>query len=463
MRIAFACAEVVPFAQTGGLGDVCGALPLALEPLGVDVDVYMPGYGCIDRRKHGIKRLSDNLSVKKVSRRVHVYFIDSPKYFARRGLYGSARGEYKDNLERFRHFSLSVLASIKHLKKRVDVLHCHDWHTALIPVYLKEYFAEDPFFERTRSLLTIHNLAYQGLFAAHKFKLLGLNKRLFSPACFEFWGRINFLKAGLIYSDRLNAVSPQYAKEIQTKKYGCGLERTVRANKRKLSGILNGLDYAIWDPRRDLKIVRRYGPARLDKAKAVNKSRWQKQLGLKPDAGIPLYGSVGRLSHQKGVDLFLEVLASLMKRELQLVVQGMGDRRYEKAIKATARKHKGRLVFFNTFGKRSSHMIYAASDFFLMPSNFEPCGLSQMISMRYATIPVVFHTGGLADTVRPHTKPNATGIVFKDYSAKGFLAAIDQAQVLFKNRTKINAMRANAMAMEFSWTTSAKKYVELYR
>jgi starch synthase len=463
VRVAFACAEVFPFAQTGGLGDVCGALPLALAQQGVDVDVYMPAYGCIDKRGHGISRLDETLSVKKVTRRVTVYFVESKPYFSRQGLYGSAKGEYKDNCERFRFFNVTALAAIRRLGNPVAAVHCHDWHAALIPVYLKEYFRHDPFFHKTKSLLTIHNLAYQGLFAANKYHLLGLRRELFSSDCFEFYGRVNFLKAGLVYADRINAVSPQYAKEIQTKKYGCGLERTVRANKRKLSGILNGLDYAVWDPGHDRQIKKRYTAANAVAAKAANKFSLQREAGLATDPDAALYGSVGRLSHQKGIDLFLSIVDDLMKRELQVIVQGLGDAHYERAVRAAAEKYKGRFAFLRSFGSSSAHMVYASSDFFLMPSNFEPCGLSQMIAMKYAAVPIVYKTGGLADTVVGHAKSKGTGIVFEDYSAKGFLAAIDEAQKLFNNKRALQRLRRNAMARTFSWRSSAKKYRELYR
>ncbi|HLF18047.1 MAG TPA: glycogen synthase GlgA [Candidatus Omnitrophota bacterium] len=465
MRVAFCSAEVAPFAKTGGLGDVCGTLPLALEKIGVKLDVFIPGYGCIEREKFNIRKVNAHLSHTKLGQSVDVYFIESTAYFHRHGIYGDRHSEYHDNLERFHHFNIQVFEALKTLGHPADIIHAHDWHAALIPVYLKEKYQKDPFFKKTKSLLTIHNLAYQGHFHKEKFAWLGLKEDLFSSDVFEFHGKGNFLKAGIVYADRISTVSPRYAKEIQTKKFGCGLEAILKKRSRKLVGILNGIDYDTWDPAKDRFIAKTYGKGNYGHGKAVNKSVLQQRLGLPVKENTPLFASVGRLSHQKGVDLMIDVMKDLMKEDLQILIQGVGDHRYEEQLKALAQGHKDRLAVCVDFDEVLAHQVYAAGDFFLMPSTYEPCGLSQMIALNYGTVPVVFETGGLADTVVPVDKSFKTGngIVFSQHSTKGFLKAVRRACELYKHKDKLEHAIANAFKSRFPWKDSAEAYKKTYQ
>jgi len=462
MNIAFVAAEVYPFAKTGGLADVAGSLPLALGRLGHRVLVVMP-------KVRGVKVLRQRLSA-----RVLVAFVRHEGYFNRPGLYGNARGDYPDNLERFVYFCRQTLRLFKALKFRPDVVHTNDWHTGPVGVLLKDRCAGDPFFEKTRSLFTIHNLAYQGLFPAGRARRVwpeifrsGAARKL------ERKGRICLIKGGIEFSDAVSTVSSTHALEIQTRGYGCGLERVLRRRRGQVHGILNGIDTEIWDPRRDGALDRCYSagtPAR----RRHNKAGLQRICGFEEDARTPVLGMVSRLAGQKGVDLVIEAFEALMKkrvrtaaglRGVQFVLLGTGEARYERFFRGMARRYRGRAACFLKFSDFRASMIYAGCDFFLVPSRYEPCGLSQMIAFRYGAVPIARRTGGLADTVTDADRDprRGNGILFERYGAKAFLGAVDRALRLYGDAARMERLRRRGMRQDFTWRKSAREYEKLYK
>jgi len=465
MKIAFCSSEVFPFAKTGGLGDVCGSLPLALEKSGMEISIVMPGYRCVGRSGHTIEQLNENVSRATIGLKISVYFVDHTSFFDRQGLYGDGTTDYPDNIERFSYFCDQALALLKQLDFQPDIVHCHDWQTALIPVFLKEKYSDDEFYTNTKTVLTIHNLAYQGVFPEGQYSKLGLDDRLFSPKGFESYGKVNFLKAGIIYSDSVTTVSPRYAKEIQTKEFGCGLEHIIRNRKERVTGILNGLDYSIWDPSTDEEIVAKYTTEGLTEAKLTNKTQLQKELGLKVSDEAPLFGFVGRLSHQKGIDLILDISKELIEMDIQLAFLGMGDRQYQGALNQLASQYSENISVCSDFNEPLGHRIYAGSDFFLMPSRYEPCGLSQLISVCYGTIPIVFQTGGLADTIKPFGlfAQDGNGLMFSKYKKTDLLNEIKKALRIFQQKDKFKKFRQNAIRCKYTWERSANHYQEIYR
>lgn len=463
MKIAFCAAEAFPFAKRGGLGDVCGALPLALEKIGVDVSLFLPRYGCAREEGFKIENVRDRVAHTVLGKKVKVYFIEDEHLFGREEVYGDSNGDYADNLDRFQHYCAHVLDFLKQHKIKVDILHCHDWHAALIPVYLKERHASDPFFAKTKSILTIHNIAHQGLFAGSDYPKLGLRPQQFDQ--FEFYGKINFLKAGIMCSDQVTTVSPQYAREIQTKDFGCGLDGVLGARGDHIIGILNGLDEDIWSPERDPLIAKKFSLKNHDKVKPENKQALQRQLGLPEDGDVPLFGFLSRLWHQKGVDLLLEVIGKIRERGAQIVLMGVGDEQFQRKFLDWAKRYPKKIAAQIKFDEKLAHRIYAGSDFFLMPSRFEPCGLSQMISLHYGTIPVVYKTGGLADTVIDFRTDAAkgNGLVFDRYTKEEFLKTVLAAFDLFSDAGRMKQLRENALRSDFSWRHSAVEYKALYR
>ena len=457
MKVIFCSSEVFPFAKTGGLADVCGALPLALSSLGVEVNIFLPRYRSISDEDFHIERVNDFVSQTKLGENIPVYLIENKEFFDREGLYGTSAGDYPDNLERFQYFCSHVLSFLKKSQLKTGLIHCHDWQTALIPVYLKE----DPSFKKIKSLLTIHNLAYQGIFPKKEFSKLKVKKDFLSSN-FEFYDQINMLKAGIIYSDRVTTVSPQYAKEIQTPEFGCGLEGVLRHRKDEVTGILNGIDTNVWDPATDKLIFRPYSSADYAEAKIENKKALQKKLGLSVESETPVFGFVGRLSHQKGVDLILESAKQLLELPVQFIIHGVGDEKYKFQLKTWAQKYPQKIAVCLEFNEQIAHQIYASSDFFLMPSIFEPCGLSQLISLRYGTIPVVFNVGGLVDTIISFDQDDGNGFVFTDYTKAGFISVIQDALEVFQNKAQHSRLIENAFKANFSWDQSAKEYIRVY-
>ena len=460
MRVAFFSSEVYPYAKTGGLADVCGSLPLALEKLGAKIIIFLPRYRCVDPAKFQLKRLNNHVWMTTLGKDIQVYFIENEKFYDRDELYGDAAGDYPDNLERYQYYCAKSLETLKQLNLKIDIVHCHDWQAALAATYLKFLYHKDPFFSDAKSIMTIHNLAYQGIFSKEKYPKLGLEERLFSHEGFEFYDQINLLKAGIIYGDVLTTVSNTYAKDIQTERLGCGLDGVLRNRQDGVVGILNGIDEDVWNPATDEYISARYSLADMAK-KSVNKIQLQ-QLSKLPTRGeVPLFGFVGRLSHQKGIDLIFDGMQELLNMDLQLILKGVGDGKYYPLLKNLTDKYPQKFALHKTFDERLAHQVYAGSDIFLMPSVYEPCGLSQMISLKYGTIPLVYHTGGLIDTVQPFEQ-GGNGFVFKDYTVSEFVKTVKTAVDLYHSKTKFEALMRRAFDCHFSWKDSAKQYLALY-
>ena len=453
LKVLFASSEVAPFAKTGGLADVAGSLPLALEGLGVDVRVIMPKYSSV--KSSGGEAI--------IGKGVEVYFVENDDYFKRKELYGDKFGDYHDNLDRFAFFSREILERCKIENFAPDIIHCNDWQTALVPVYLNTLYKYDPFFSKTKILFTIHNMAYQGLFPKEEYPKIGLDWALFTINYFEFYDKVNLMKAGIIYSDAISTVSPTYAKEILTKEFGCGLEGVLKARENVLYGILNGIDPDVWDPQKDKKIFKKYSIDTVDD-KYVNKERLQKEAGLKIDRDIPLIGLTSRLADQKGLDLVARIIEELLNMKVQFILLGTGDNKYHILFDKMAKAHPKNTSINLKFDLTLAQKIYAASDIFLIPSKYEPCGLGQMISFRYGTIPVVRQTGGLADSVTefdPKTG-EGNGFTFEEYKAERLFGSIKKALSLYKSRQIWSDLVKKVMGLDFSWNVSAKEYVKLY-
>ncbi|MGA2774557.1 MAG: glycogen synthase GlgA [Candidatus Omnitrophota bacterium] len=455
MKIALCASEVVPYAKTGGLADVAGALPQALEKEGEDVIIIMPKYKGIEEH-FKLTKVSDNTVYTLLGKQIKVYFIENEAYFNRDALYGTKTGDYEDNLERFSYYSRKALALLKEIKFKADIIHVHDWQVSLIPVYLKADLAKDSFYRNMRTLLTIHNMGYQGLFEKDEFPKLGLNWDLFSMEGLEFFGRVNVLKGGIIFSDIINTVSPTYSKEIRTKRFGFGLEGVLNERKDSLFGILNGLDYSIWNPEQDRFIAGAFS-AKNPEEKLKNKEALQKICSLPVNKDIPIIGMVSRLAEPKGFDIICEAIGEICRMKAQMVILGTGDQKYHEILTRISGKYPKSISLNLKFDDPLAHKIYAGSDIFLMPSNYEPCGLGQLIAFKYGSIPLVFKTGGLADTVK---KEN--GFIFEDYNKDALIKTIKQALDLFKDKPVWGSLVRKAMQLDFSWEKSAKKYQELY-
>ncbi len=456
MKIVMCASEMVPFAKTGGLADVVGALPRALAQTGHEVTVVLPLYRCIRKTRKDLRRVKGDIWESDAANPVKVYFLEHA-YYDRDNLYGTKEGDYRDNLARFSHYCRRVLEALKELGVQPDILHCHDWQTGLIPVYLEAVYAKDAFYRKVKTVFTIHNLGYQGLFPATEFAQLGLPPEYFTPEALEYYGQINVLKAGLIHAGTITTVSPTYSREIQTKEYGCGLEGVLASRKKSVHGILNGLDYGIWNPHTDPFISSRYSYSTIAD-KLHNKAYLQKRCGLAQDPEVPLCGIVSRLAEQKGFDILAEALEGMCRRKLQMVVLGMGDLKYQRLMEAGMQKCPTKHSLHITFDEGLAHAVYAGADIFLMPSRYEPCGLGQLISLTYGTVPVVFCTGGLADTVFE----GLNGFVFDQYRSQDFLKALDRALAAFEDRAAWSSLVCCAMKQNFSWDASAKQYLEVY-
>ena len=486
LKILFITSEVVPFVKTGGLADVSSALPQMLAEMGHEVRIVVPKYGAVDERKfkiHEVVRLKDIL-IKIGSKdvvyslkscflpgqkvRVQIYFLDNQEYFgSRNSLYidPMTGKDYPDNEERFTLLANSVFELISRLGWIPDVIHCNDWQCGLIPAYLKKVYNDDPQFSKFKTLFTIHNIAYQGEFAKSTFSKLGLPDELNSEKGILNKGKINFMKSGLIFADVINTVSKTYANEIRTDdKYGSGLKKVLAKRKNDLYGIVNGIDTRIWNPEKDKLIPKKYSPKNFE-SKYLNKKELTEKFGFKYDENVPLIGVVSRLYDSKGVDLISKVLPSLMKLNIQMVLLGTGDKKYHLLFEKTARKYSNKFACYLGFNDELAHLIEAGADIFLMPSRYEPCGLNQMYSLMYGTVPIVRETGGLADTVKSYNKnkSEANGFMFKKYNAEEMLKEIKKALKIFQNKEEWKRIIKNGMKSDFSWNSSAKKYVELYK
>lgn len=483
MRILIATPEAVPFAKTGGLADVCGALPRALKALGHDVRIIMPRYECIDARKFGLETVQKEMVVhfpgnwrngtileaQFPDSDIPVYFVDQDYYYGREGLYGENGTDYPDNAERFAFFCMSAIWTLKGIDWCPDVIQCNDWQSALIPTYLSNLsiLRNDPFFVSVRTLYTIHNLAYQGSFDSNVLPHIGLNYNVYHPEGLEFYGSANLMKAGIVYADALSTVSRQYSEEIKTQEFGCGFEGILRARADRLHGILNGIDYGVWNPETDANLPAQYSPGELS-GKAKCKEALQKENGLPVDSSTPLIGIISRLDRQKGFDLLDECLDDIFALGTQMVVLGTGDPVYHKMLEQAAAKHVEQLAVNLTFDNSMAHRIEAGSDIFLMPSRYEPCGLNQLYSLKYGTVPVVRKTGGLADSILDATPKSVksgkgTGFVFEDYKAAELVAAVKRAVDLFtSNQKSWHALILNGMRQDYSWDRSAREYELLF-
>lgn len=475
MKILFVSSEVSPFAKTGGLADVAGSLPKALRKKGHDVRIIMPLYQCVEtggftikKSRKGFEAPIDGVMQKGLLRQtvlgdIPVYLVEKKEYFHRPGLYGTAAGDYPDNSQRFGFFCQGVVDLLKRLDFRPDIIHCHDWQSALIPFIIKHEHTDDPFFARTGLVYTIHNLAYQGIFEREALPSLGLNDSHFTVDRLEYYGKINLMKGGILAADVVNTVSSTYCREIQTEELGCGLHGVLQQRAHDLYGILNGIDYQDWNPSTDPFIFKNFKASALS-GKAGNKKNLQKALGLQQNPAIPLLGMITRLSAQKGLDLLEKILPELLAKNLQLVLLGTGDEKYMKMLSAFQEKSYDGLSIHLDFDLALARRIYAASDMFLMPSHYEPCGLGQLIGLRYGSVPVVRKTGGLADTVfdvrEGIREPN--GFTFDDYTPEAFLDAINRALEVYGERKKWDKIVRSGMNSDFSWDHSADEYEALY-
>lgn len=471
MNILLAATEVVPYAKTGGLADVAGALPKALTRLGHNVRVVMPRYklekieACTERLSGDLK-VPFNFSERNVevfadhSGEAPTYFIDAPEYFHRSKLYGDS-----DDIERFGFFSRAVLEFAKALGERFDVIHLNDWMTGLIPAYLKTVYAGDPDFASTRTLFTVHNIAFHGLFSADQLPKLGLPGWIYqAEGGIEFYNLASALKSGLVFSDAISTVSPRYAAEIQTPEFGEKFDGLLRARRNNLFGILNGVDYDEWNPATDKYIAAPYSVRDLT-GKEECKRDLLRAFGLPEEVDRPLIGCISRLSNQKGFDLIIPIATQMLDRGVNFVLLGSGEEKYERAFQALRDSRRSQVGVYLGFSNELAHKIEAGADMFLMPSRFEPCGLNQMYSLKYGTVPIVRAAGGLDDTIENFDRDTlrGTGFKFAEYDPARLLAKIHEALAVYEEPAQWRALMLNGMRADFSWDASAQHYVDLYQ
>ncbi len=474
MKIVFVSSEIVPFASTGGLGDVCAALPKALVEQGVELIRFLPLYQSVDREKYGIKPCGVDVYVplggswyhatvwKNEWEGVTTYFIHSNCFFERPGLYGIPSHGYEDNFERFVFFQKVVVKLIDEWKLKPDVVHCNDWQTGLIPMFLRYGIGEYARGGTEKTLMTIHNLAHQGWAPADKFYMTQLPDSCYTMHTLEFYGEINTLKGGLVAASAINAVSPTYAEEVKTPGFGCKLNGVLYHRRKVLHGILNGIDYDRWNPETDAHIPANYSVNDLS-GKAVCKAELQKACGLKVDPDIPLLGMISRLVPQKGIDLLFDSVKPMVENGVQLVILGTGDDRYETACLRWAERWPDQVCAQIEFSSAKAHRIEAGADLFLMPSEFEPCGQNQLYSMRYGTIPLVRAVGGLEDSVVDFAEKNGTGFKFKGYTDEAFFECVQRALTVYRDPKRWKLLMKRAMKQNFSVTHMAENYIELYK
>ena len=482
MKILVVSPEAVPFAKTGGLADVAGALPKALAALGHDVKLVLPLYALVDRKKIQLSETAGKLNAEVAgrtesfkllrddspNRAFDTWFIDHPGFFNRPELYRdpSTGNDWADNDERFILFSRAVLESCRKTGFQPDIIHCNDWQSGLIPALMKvdPRYSE---FSEVGTLFSIHNIAYQGNFGGETFGKLGLDGSLFAPGeGFEFWSKISFLKAGVWFTDIINTVSKRYAREIQSSnEYGYGFEGILKDRSDDLYGVLNGIDDDIWNPAKDELLPAKFTPDDLA-GKAKCKAALRKQANLPAvRRDIPIIGIISRLADQKGFDLIAQVADEILALDIQIVILGTGDQKYHDLFTALQKKYPKKLSLTLGFDNKLAHLIEAGSDMFLMPSRYEPCGLNQMYSLKYGTIPIVRETGGLADTIDNANPSRAagTGFVFRNYDAREMLNSIKFAVEVFRDKNVWEVMMLRGMRQDFSWKASAAKYVDLYK
>ncbi|MFC1509294.1 glycogen synthase GlgA [Candidatus Omnitrophota bacterium] len=474
MNILFVSSEVFPFAKTGGLADVVGALPEVLSKRGHISSVILPFYRCVKKKGFSPELFKKDLTVTIDKKEetfdlyrlkhdsVTIYFIEKDKYYDRDELYGTPKGDYPDNALRFGFFSKAVIASIPHIGK-LDILHTNDWQSGLIPLYIKLFQKDNPVFKNIKTVFTIHNMAYQGLFDKGFMEPLGLPKKLFHYKKLEFYGRFSLMKAGIIYSDAVSTVSEGYAREILTKEYGCGMEGLLKTREKDLYGIVNGVDYSVWSPETDKFIASRYNDKNLC-GKVDCKKDVLKEFGIEYDPKRALVAMITRLAEQKGIDLVAESMDKMLDLGIQFILLGFGDEKYNNIFKELAERYVGRVGISIDFNNALAHKMESGADIFLMPSRYEPCGLNQLYSMKYATVPVVRAVGGLDDTVKnfdPSTK-KGNGFKFKDATSDALVDSLKEAVSIFQNKELWNVLLHNGLSCDYSWGSSAEKYESLY-
>jgi starch synthase len=483
VKILYVSSEVVPFAKTGGLADVAGALPAALKDLGHDVRVVMPQYRSVEDKKYGLSTILPEIKVHfqtytasaeiKASTlpnsEVPIYLIHNNEYFNRNGLYTENGLDYSDNAIRFAFFSMATLWMLRALHWKPEIIVCNDWQTALIPTYLKHHpdLKSDKFYRNIKVLYTIHNLAYQGSFERSTLNSIGLGWEVYKIDGLEFYGEINLMKAGIVFSDEICTVSEKYSKEIQTEEYGCGLDGILSTRKDHITGIINGIDYQIWNPEIDELTASKFSLENME-GKAESKKALQKMNNLPVDKDIHVISMISRMADQKGFDLITEIADEIFNLNVQFVLLGTGDPNYHEIFREIGEKYPDKTGMNITFNNKMAHEIEAGADMFLMPSRYEPCGLNQLYSLKYGTIPIVRNTGGLADSIIDATKKTIAdgtgcGFVFEKYEAEALLSAIKRAVKFYhENKKGWMRLRKNAMLKDYSWDASARKYEKLF-
>ncbi len=473
MKIVFASSEIVPFASTGGLGDVAAALPKALAKQGQEVIRMIPLYGQIDREKYGLQSCDIELHIPighawyvgtvwtQQFEGVTTYFIHSEEFFERHGIYGSGGHGYADNFERFLFFQKAVVKLIDERNLQPDIVHCNDWQTGLIPLFLHHGIDGHLRGGKEKTLFTIHNLAHQGWAPSEKFYMTSLPKSCYTMQTLEFYGEINTMKGGLVGATAINTVSPNYAREIQTPRFGCRLDGVMRERSKVLHGILNGIDYSRWNPDTDPYIAARYSAADLS-GKAECKRSLQEAAGFETDPKVPLLGMITRLVTQKGIDLLAGAIDRIIASGAQLVILGTGDVAHEQTCREWAERWPKQVCSWIEFSREKAHQIEAGADLFLMPSEFEPCGQNQLYSMRYGTLPLVHGVGGLEDSVVDAAEKGGTGFKFHEDSSDAFFHCLERALKVFPNSGKWKALMKRAMKQDFSVVHMAKDYIALY-
>jgi len=477
LKILMVASEVLPYAKTGGLADVVRSLSSVLAERGHQATIVLPYYREVQKRFPEIEPVGVNVRIDmsgrmeiakalrhSVSHNLTAYFVANDKYYDRDELYGDASGDYEDNAERFIFFDRAVVAICEAMNYRPDIVHCHDWHTGLVTLYIKENrLQKDGFWNGSALVFTIHNIGYQGVFGGDSLHLTDLDSSYFNPQGIEFFGKINLMKAGILYADRINTVSKRFAEEIQTEELGYGLDGVLRERRKALTGILNGVDYSEWSPETDRYIKRNYTKQDLS-GKRECKRELIEIFRLEADLNTPLIGFVSRMTRQKGIDILIEAIPQIVKMHAGLVVLGKGEETYVEKIEEMGRTFRGKIGVKIAFDNALAHKIEAGCDIFLMPSMYEPCGLNQMYSLRYGTVPVVRATGGLDDTVREFSTRTleGNGFRFRPYTARSMLHALKKTIGFYRDALMWRRIMKNGMKEDFSWDSSAKRYERLY-
>jgi starch synthase len=483
-KVWYLSSEVSPFAKTGGLGDVTGAYPKALKMQNQEVRVIMPKYKSINERKYilrevirlrdipitlnGITQAANVKSAFLPDSKVQIYFIDIPEFFSRSGLYSdnTSGKDFPDNAERFAYFCKGALETLKILSWRPDIIHCNDWQTALIPYYLKTMYKDDEFLRGIKTIFTIHNFSYQGIFKKNTAPHIEIAEtEVEKDGAFEHLDQINLVKGALKYSDWITTVSESYAKEISTKReFGYGLEKELQKKKNYFTGILNGVDYSVWSPESDKLLPYKYSVEDLA-GKELNKQALINRVNLTYEENTPLIGMISRIVEQKGYALLLDGLEELMALNVQIIILGTGDKKLEKQIQSFQKKYANKISLNQAFDETLAHMIEAGSDLFLMPSFYEPCGMNQMYSLKYGTIPIVYNVGGLGETISEYNAEDKSGngFVFEKYNVKDLVKAIKRAIKIYKKKEQWQELQSSVMQQDFSWNKSSEKYLEIYK